>query len=328
MRLRTALSLEGEWMPIGARQSRRSVADDPVVTRRRRRPARRRWTRHRDRSGACAGHRPAAPRPVPGAGRRGRQRRPGRFEEDRGVRRRTTDRGWCRCGWSRKASTSLAYVSACSPPRHRPSCSSARRSAASCAGRRGARTRRRTSTSPTTLVFERTRSRSPKRAATSCVPRATGRRRLPGGRRPRRPEDRRRRQSSSRCSTSSLCCAPMRPTCRPHGRRRRCGHRRRRTRTTVRPAPTSSRRTTPAGHLPSTTSPTRPRRSSRAIRTSLLDLPDIPTAAGLVPTGSLSVAEMKDDLRTRNAHVAKRLVDVTGWNHPRVQGEMNNLAGV
>ncbi|MGB3736264.1 MAG: DEAD/DEAH box helicase [Ilumatobacter sp.] len=60
----------------------------------------------------------------------------------------------------------------------------------------------------------------------------------------------------------------------------------------------------------------------------LLDLPDIPTAAGLVPSGSLSVAEMKDDLRTRNAHVAKRLVDVTGWTHPRVQGEMNNLAGV
>ena len=59
-----------------------------------------------------------------------------------------------------------------------------------------------------------------------------------------------------------------------------------------------------------------------------LDLPDIPTAAGLVPSGSLSVAETKDDLRTRNAHVAKRLVDVTGWGHAKVQAEMNNLAGV
>ena len=59
-----------------------------------------------------------------------------------------------------------------------------------------------------------------------------------------------------------------------------------------------------------------------------LDLPEIPTAAGLIPHGSMSVAEIKDDLRTRNAHVAKRLVDITGWNHAKVQGEMNRLAGV
>jgi superfamily II DNA or RNA helicase len=59
-----------------------------------------------------------------------------------------------------------------------------------------------------------------------------------------------------------------------------------------------------------------------------VDLPDVPTEAGLVPWGSLSVAEQKDDLRTRNADVAKRLVDITGWTHPRVQGEMNRLAGV
>ena len=59
-----------------------------------------------------------------------------------------------------------------------------------------------------------------------------------------------------------------------------------------------------------------------------LDLPEVPTAAGTVSSGSLSVAERKDDLRTRNAHVAKRLVDITGWNHARVQGEMNRLAGV
>jgi superfamily II DNA or RNA helicase len=57
-------------------------------------------------------------------------------------------------------------------------------------------------------------------------------------------------------------------------------------------------------------------------------LPDVPTAAGLIPVGALSVAERKDDLRTRNAHVAKRLVDMTGWSHAKVQGEMNRLAGV
>ena len=59
-----------------------------------------------------------------------------------------------------------------------------------------------------------------------------------------------------------------------------------------------------------------------------VDLPDVPTEAGRVPWSSLSVAEQKDDLRTRNADVAKRLVDLTGWNHARVQGEMNRLAGV
>ncbi len=59
-----------------------------------------------------------------------------------------------------------------------------------------------------------------------------------------------------------------------------------------------------------------------------IDLPDVPTEAGLVPWSSLSVAEQKDDLRTRNADLAKRLVDMTGWGHARVQGELNRLAGV
>ncbi|MEO6651733.1 MAG: DEAD/DEAH box helicase family protein [Ilumatobacteraceae bacterium] len=59
-----------------------------------------------------------------------------------------------------------------------------------------------------------------------------------------------------------------------------------------------------------------------------IDLPDVPTEAGLVPWGALSVAEQKDDLRTRNADLAKRLVDMTGWGHARVQGELNKLAGV
>jgi superfamily II DNA or RNA helicase len=59
-----------------------------------------------------------------------------------------------------------------------------------------------------------------------------------------------------------------------------------------------------------------------------IDIPAVPTAAGRVPSGALSVAEAKDDLRTRNAHVAKRLVDLTGWSHARVQAEMNRRAGV
>jgi superfamily II DNA or RNA helicase len=60
----------------------------------------------------------------------------------------------------------------------------------------------------------------------------------------------------------------------------------------------------------------------------VLDLPLVPTASGTVADSTLSVAERKDDLRTRNADVAKRLVDLTGWNHARVQAEMNRLAGI
>ncbi len=59
-----------------------------------------------------------------------------------------------------------------------------------------------------------------------------------------------------------------------------------------------------------------------------IELPDVPTEAGLVSWSKLSVAEQKDDLRTRNADLAKRLVDMTGWGHARVQGELNGRAGV
>ena len=60
-----------------------------------------------------------------------------------------------------------------------------------------------------------------------------------------------------------------------------------------------------------------------------IDLPEVPTAAGLAPSGSLSVAERKDDLRTRNAHVAKRLVDITGWGMwgKRQQQALHAVAG-
>lgn len=59
-----------------------------------------------------------------------------------------------------------------------------------------------------------------------------------------------------------------------------------------------------------------------------LDIPTVPTPAGTVAVGRLSVAERKEDLRNRNAEVAKKLVDLTGWTHARVQAEMNRLAGI
>jgi superfamily II DNA or RNA helicase len=59
-----------------------------------------------------------------------------------------------------------------------------------------------------------------------------------------------------------------------------------------------------------------------------LVLPDIPTDAGFARDDARSVAEIKDDLRAANALVAQRLVDLTGLSHPRVNAEMNRLAGV
>jgi len=57
-------------------------------------------------------------------------------------------------------------------------------------------------------------------------------------------------------------------------------------------------------------------------------LPDIPTDAGFARDDTRSVAEIKDDLRARNAFVAQRLVDLTGMAHGKVNAEMNRLAGV
>ncbi|MEO6126075.1 MAG: DEAD/DEAH box helicase [Ilumatobacteraceae bacterium] len=59
-----------------------------------------------------------------------------------------------------------------------------------------------------------------------------------------------------------------------------------------------------------------------------LDLPDIPTDAGWAPDSGRSVFEIKDELRDKNANLAKRLVDFTGWGHARVNGEMNRRANV
>ncbi len=59
-----------------------------------------------------------------------------------------------------------------------------------------------------------------------------------------------------------------------------------------------------------------------------LDLPEIPTEAGLFTGLDRSVFEIKDELRQKNAVVAKRLVDLTGWSHGRVNGEMNRRASL
>jgi superfamily II DNA or RNA helicase len=59
-----------------------------------------------------------------------------------------------------------------------------------------------------------------------------------------------------------------------------------------------------------------------------LVLPEIPTDAGFRRDDTRSVAEVKEDLRSRNAYVAQRLVDLTGMAHGKVNAEMNRLAGV
>jgi superfamily II DNA or RNA helicase len=65
-----------------------------------------------------------------------------------------------------------------------------------------------------------------------------------------------------------------------------------------------------------------------------VELPEIATEVGWVGTaaggsaGTKTVVELKDELRVANADLARRLVDLTDWSHPRVNGEMNRLAGV
>ena len=96
-------------------------------------------------------------------------RRPGRVGPDRASSPSAGSRGWWPCAWCPRASTSRGCGSACTPPRRRPSCSSARRSAASCAGRRACRTSRRTCTSPTTPGCGPGPSRSPSTAGTASA---------------------------------------------------------------------------------------------------------------------------------------------------------------
>ncbi|MEZ5215876.1 MAG: DEAD/DEAH box helicase [Ilumatobacteraceae bacterium] len=71
-----------------------------------------------------------------------------------------------------------------------------------------------------------------------------------------------------------------------------------------------------------------PEYDDEALAALAIDLPDVPTEAGMVRTDELSVAERKDELRARNADLARKLVDLTGWTHAKVNGELNRLAGV
>jgi superfamily II DNA or RNA helicase len=59
-----------------------------------------------------------------------------------------------------------------------------------------------------------------------------------------------------------------------------------------------------------------------------VDLPDIPTDAGYIHAGRVSISERKEALREKNTAIAKALVDRTGWGHAKVQAELNRLAGV
>ena len=59
-----------------------------------------------------------------------------------------------------------------------------------------------------------------------------------------------------------------------------------------------------------------------------IDLPDIPTDAGLLLPETRCVAEIKEALRERNFELTRDLVDKTGWGHARVNAELNRLAGI
>lgn len=71
-----------------------------------------------------------------------------------------------------------------------------------------------------------------------------------------------------------------------------------------------------------------PEPESAALDEMALELPEIPTDAGWMMPGRKSVAEVKEELRQRNMDLAKRLVDITGWTHVRVQAELNRLANI
>ncbi len=71
-----------------------------------------------------------------------------------------------------------------------------------------------------------------------------------------------------------------------------------------------------------------PEPAAEALDALALDLPDIPTDAGYMMPGRRSIAEIKEELRLKNMDIARRLVDVTGWSHARVQAELNRLSGI
>ena len=161
-RLRTALSLEGEWLADRAAAGRRAPGRHPQGCSptpgpgHRRRPGPRQGPRH-------------PPLPLRSQGHRGGVRRS--LLSHRQVRRPAPTRGSWPCAWCPRASTSPACGWASTPPRRPPTCSSARPWAGSCAGPGACRARRPTCSSPTTLACARgpTRSRTP--GGTACASR-------------------------------------------------------------------------------------------------------------------------------------------------------------
>ena len=286
-RLRTALSLDGDWLPtvLGQAHDRlhaRSASSSPTPVGSRSPP-----TRNTPRaSSACSATvSTSSPKWSSATIREHRARSP--------TSRTVTDPGSSPCAWCPRASTSPACASASTPPPPRQSCSSARPSAASSAGKPGGRARRLSCTSPTILGSGCTRSRSPRHGGTCCAHPArvttTSSRWTAGWTH---------WSATTTCSNSSHFSASCR-------RRRRAS------------ASTESPRTACSS---STRSRTLPTRRSPTDPTLAVELPDIPTEAGSVAWNTLSVAEQKDDLRTRNADVAKRLVDLTGWGHAQRAG--------
>jgi hypothetical protein len=161
-RLRAALSLEGDWLAVVMAQ-----AHGRLMEIRRASPTLARWPSVWTRSTpatSCGSSAPAS------RSRRRWSSATTRTPATRSPRSPPVPaRGWSRCAWSARVSTFLDCGWACTPAPSSPSCSSARPSVGSCAGRRGWPARRRTSTCPTTRACASTRSRSPRPAATCCA---------------------------------------------------------------------------------------------------------------------------------------------------------------
>jgi hypothetical protein len=74
--------------------------------------------------------------------------------------------------------------------------------------------------------------------------------------------------------------------------------------------------------------PAVPEPESTTIDELAVELPEVPTDAGFMLPGSKSIAERKEELREKNMELAKRLVDITGWSHAKVQAELNRLSSI
>ena len=252
--------------------------------------ARRRRPRDRHGPGPRAGHRPAASAATSACRPRSwsattRPRRSGSRSSPPPTRR-----GSWRCGWCPRASTSPGCASACTPPRRRPSCSSARPSAASCAGRPSAGQK--------AYVF----IPDDPRLRTHAFQIAEARRhvlRPPGGDDDEFSEAR--PSSTALPATDEFEQLSLFSVAQAVATGIRCTR-------SPRTAWPSTRSPSPTCRQLGDTEPA-PRRSTCPRS------PPRPASS----RGPRSVAEQKDDLRTRNADVANGSSTSPGWNHGQVQ---------